>query len=108
MNEEILFEEKIRKDHTTNQLTLKPRICIIGSKLETAVVRTVSQKYTFNDPVQALECCFKIFLSLNTKYPRDSDHVWEFIQKKLFMVNTSFDKNYTSVETFISTIDSQI
>lgn len=104
-SQESEFEEKWHKED--KQKCGQVRMCIIGEHLPTAtaVVRTVSHKYIFTDPIKALECCFKIFMALETEYPRASDHLWEFVQKCLFNVYTIFDKNYTTVTSFMNSID---
>lgn len=103
--EETAFEDKLLKEHQNKTISLQPRMCLVGDKFQQIIVHTVEQKYFFEDPIEALNCCFKCFLALNTEYPRESNHLWEFLQKKLFEVNTQFDKNYTTISSFICSIN---
>lgn len=36
-------------------------------------------------------------MGLNVKYPREAEHIWEFIQKCVYKINTPYDRNFNSV-----------
>lgn len=93
--EETSFEENLKKN---NNGPIQPRCYIIG-ELENCkgCVITTTTKYMFNNPIEAIDACFKIFQGLNTEYPRESEHIWEFLQKAIYNITTSSDKNYNSV-----------
>lgn len=40
-------------------------------------------------------------MGLNTKYPREAEHVWEFVQKGIYNINTAYDRNFNSVLNLI-------
>lgn len=53
-------------------------------------------------PVVAMDICFKIFHSLNAKYPEPCEVIWLFIQKAVYNITTKFDKNFVTVSELIA------
>ncbi|XP_016663981.2 uncharacterized protein LOC107885069, partial [Acyrthosiphon pisum] len=53
-------------------------------------------------PLKAVDICFKSFFALNLSYPTECDHVWEFVQKFFYDINTNHDKQYQSVDNTIN------
>lgn len=99
------FESRLQEEHRLQPKThLQPRVYIVGDDNVKAVVTTVTHQYHFDDPISAVNCCFHIFLGLDAQYPRQSDHLWEFLQKAVYELKTPHDINYITTDTFISDI----
>lgn len=93
--EEISFEENLKNKCNA---PVQPRCYVIGEFENCkASVITTTTKYMFNNPIEAIDACLKIFQALNAEYPRESEHIWEFLQKSVYNIQTDFDKNYNSV-----------
>ena len=60
--------------------------------------------YKLHSITAAVDCCFKIFLTLNAEYPVESTGIWYFIQKGFYQIKTPWDKNYTTVSALLSDI----
>ena len=87
--------------------TLQPFIIIVVSsyhEITNYLVIADSTIYKLNSILASVDCCFKIFLTLNDEYPVESSGIWYFIQKGFFEINTPWDKNYTSVSALLSDI----
>lgn len=54
---------------------------------------------------KAVEACLKAIFVLNAEYPKESRHVWQFVQTVLFELKTKYDKSFTAVNTLISDLD---
>lgn len=64
-----------------------------------AYVTLVDNKYTFEDPVKAVETAFLIYWALNIEYPEESKVVWTFVQKYIFGLSTIEDLNKPSIKS---------
>ncbi|XP_022161828.1 uncharacterized protein LOC111027724, partial [Myzus persicae] len=89
---------------TSFGLTVQPYVALLCSDPQNELTVTASyviiNKYTFKveTPLKAVDICFKSFFALNLKYPVQSDHVWEFIQKFFYGIVTEEDKKYQCVD----------
>lgn len=61
--------------------------------------------FSFEDPVAAIDTCFKIIHSLNVKYSQLCESIWVFIQKFIYRINSSSDSKYRSVINLINELD---
>lgn len=61
-----------------------PHIYLLGKVNPVAVVTVLQAKYSFENPLDGIDCCFKAFWALNCPYPANSAHVWQFLQKKVY------------------------
>lgn len=87
--------------------TLQPFVLIVGSSLKeisSYFVIVDNTFYRLNSILSAVDCCFKIIITLNAKYPSESEGIWYFIQKGLYKLNTPLDKNFTAVNAFLSDV----
>jgi len=87
--------------------TLQPFVLIVGSSLKEIsnyFVIVDNTFYRLNSILSAVDCCFKIIITLNAKYPSESEAIWCFIQKGLYKLNTPLDKNFTTVNAFLSDV----
>lgn len=93
------FDRKINAQRSlllNRDETLQPLIIGIGNDLLSItefIVFYDNVKYTFNNFIAALDCCFKIFHALDLHYPKDSNCFWLFIETFLFEMKC--DENLT-------------
>lgn len=101
-SEETAFEAKLKNSNSISQ----PR-CFIFGPFENCkgCVVTITTKYYYDNPIEAVSTCFKVYQALNSIYPRESSHVWEFLQKSVYKITTNFDKNYDSVTRLLNQIE---
>ncbi|XP_060855093.1 uncharacterized protein LOC132932745 [Metopolophium dirhodum] len=88
--------------------TLQPFVLIVGSSLKEIsnyFVIVDNTFYRLSSILSAVDCCFKIIITLNAKYPSESEAIWYFIQKGLYKLNTPLDKNFTAVNAFLSDVE---
>lgn len=87
--------------------TLQPFIIIVGQSyhhIQNYLVIVDNTIYKLHSITAAVDCCFKIFLTLNAEYPVESKGIWFFIQKGFYQIKTPWDKNYTTVSALLSDI----
>lgn len=87
--------------------TLQPFVLIVGSSLKeisSFFVIVDNTFYRLNSIISSVDCCYKIIIALNAKYPSESEAIWYFIQKGLYKLHTSLDKNFTAVNAFLSDV----
>lgn len=87
--------------------TLQPFVIIIGPSLReisSYLVIVDGTFYRLNSILSSVDCCFKVILTLNAQYPVESAGVWYFIQKGFYNLKTPWDKNFTTVNAFMSDI----
>lgn len=60
------------------------------------------QKYTCENPIKAIESCFKCLMALNC-FPYSCEHVWGFLQKLIYKIKPI--KNYKKVNSFVKEIN---
>lgn len=48
--------------------------------------------YKCENLINAVDLCFKVYNTLNLKYSRDCEQVWEFIQKYFYGIETVYDQ----------------
>lgn len=51
--------------------------------------------------ISGFETLFKSFLALKSEYPDETKHIWQFIQKVVYEIETGDDNQLASVKTFI-------
>lgn len=68
---------------------LASRTYIVGSLGENpkSILKVADYTYEVNDPVKAVDIMFKIHLSMNLQFPRQSLAVWSFIDKYFYKLN---------------------
>jgi len=87
---------------------LQPFIIIVGpaiNEISSYVVIVDNTYYRLNSIIAAVDCCFKVILTLNAEYPSESALIWYFIQKGFYNITTLWDKNYTIVNALLSDIN---
>lgn len=84
---------------------LSPRIYIIGEKNPRAYVYMNGTKYIFDNSLDGFDVNFKIFLTLNLKYPCETNYIYNFIQKGIYGLSTIYDQPIVSVNTLISDLN---
>lgn len=81
---------------------LQPKVFVIGTLDECIGCVIVDNiKYIFNEPLEAVDTCFKIFWVLNLEYPSECNHCWLFIQKAVHQINGVVKNISAGVETLI-------
>jgi len=87
--------------------TQQPFIIIVGptlSEISNYFVVVDDVFYQLNSIIAAVDCCFKTIITFNAEYPVECETIWYFIQKGFYNLHTTFDKNFTTVNTFMSDI----
>lgn len=87
--------------------TLQPFVLIVGPSLKeicSYFVIVDNTYYRLNSIISSVDCCFKIIITLNAKYPSESEAIWYFLQKGLYKLHTPLDKNFTAVNAFLSDV----
>lgn len=88
--------------------TLQPFIVIVGptiNEISSYLVIVDNTYYRLNTIIAAVDCCFKVILSLNAEYPSESALIWCFIQKGFYNIITPWDKNFTIGNALLSDIN---
>ncbi|CAI6368496.1 unnamed protein product [Macrosiphum euphorbiae] len=88
--------------------TLQPFIVIVGptiNEISSYLVIVDNTYYRLNTIIAAVDCCFKVILTLNAEYPTESALIWCFIQKGFYNITTPWDKNFTVVNALLSDIN---
>lgn len=83
-------------------------IPVIVGPLETisfALVIINNTRYSLPSALKAVDFCFKCYHALNALYPVESEHVWLFLQKYLYNIETPLDKDFITVNKLISDIE---
>ncbi|CAG9791625.1 unnamed protein product [Diatraea saccharalis] len=86
-------------------VTFQPTIVIVGprvSDIKKYFVLVNNIFYTVHSILQAVDVCFKLYLALNCTYPIECENVWNLIQKGFYNIKTEWDKQYSSVNAFLT------
>ena len=75
--------------------SLAPRIYVVGSLMENpkSILKIADCSYIVNDPIEAVDIMFKIHLSMDLEFPRQSLAVWSFIDKFFFKQNLNLSNS---------------
>jgi len=93
---------------STFGLTVQPYVTLLCSDPSNEFIVAASYVvinkfvYSVETPLKAVDICFKTFFALNLDYPKESNHIWQFIQQFLYEITTKTDKNYQSVNLIIN------
>lgn len=102
----VKVEELVGK-YFENKSTIQPFIVAVGINPESInefYVYFDKTLYKFDNFLESLDICFKIFQVFNLKYPQACELPWNFIQQYFYEINTCFDKknpNLTSLINFM-------
>lgn len=82
--------------------TLQPFPAVVGGggTYDSYVVLD-SVRYRVDNPLEAVDTCFKLYQALHAQYPCYSSHSWLFVQKALYNITTKWDAQVPNVETAI-------
>ncbi|CAI6376622.1 unnamed protein product [Macrosiphum euphorbiae] len=69
--------------------------------ISSCYVRVNQRFWCFEDPLIALEVCFKTFFVFNCNYPKECYDSWLIVQQLLFQLHTPHDKS-TSITKSVS------
>ena len=102
-----ILNEKIETRRTTlksKHQTLQPFMVLVenAATSHSSYVVINDTCYYVETPVKALDVCFKIFFSLNVKYPVECEQVWTFIQEFIYKIKST--KRYAGVTVVSSEI----
>ncbi|KAJ8735850.1 hypothetical protein PYW07_007470 [Mythimna separata] len=92
-------------------LQMQPFVIAVVSPNKSITARyIVINNITYEMPTitKAVEACLKAIFVLNAEYPKESRHVWQFVQTVLFELKTKYDKSFTAVNTLISDLGIKI
>lgn len=62
-------------------------------------------KYKCKSIVAALTTCFQLHIVFRTAYSIEAVHIWTFIQKYFFAIDTKIDMTLTNVNSLLSTFN---
>lgn len=98
--------ENQKKQAEETKTPIQPKVFIIGP-LESSIacVRIHEIIFNFVNIFEAIDCCFKLFWSLNLKYPEESKHCWLFIQKIIYKIKSVNDFTSAGVSSLIKEIE---
>lgn len=99
--------ERLDTKYLKLRQTGQPLPVIIGDNYNTVkcIVRINSVLYSVENCIKAIDICFKSCHVLNAKYSYQSEHVWFFLEKYAYGLETKWDKHFTSVSSLISDLD---
>lgn len=107
-NSELNSKIKILVDECYAQKqTLQPFICAIGSSIfdfSEFYVYFGSIFYKLKDIKSCVDLSFKIFNSINIKYPQDCQLIWLFIQEYIFEEQVNINEKCTALSTILTDI----
>lgn len=89
------------------QLPYQPCVLLVGPavmEIESSYVELGRRLWKASSPRHAIDLLFKVFMSLNLKYPFDCEQVWLLIQKLLYNIETMNDKRIGIVSSVIASI----
>lgn len=92
------------EERKTSDESPQPIVIIIGETLDEifeSYVLIEDVLYKFKTIFEAVDMCFKIIHGLKLRYPDQSKHIWIFLQKVIFNIETS-EQEYISINAFIS------
>lgn len=84
---------------------VKPMIFIIGNSLDEISASFVAVNdvlYKFDSVIQAVDLCFKMMHSMGQQYPGKSKHIWIFLEKTCFQIESENIEEYIAVNSLIS------
>lgn len=89
-------------------LTVQPILAIVGEIKSISAVYVIVDdvQYKIETPLKGLDVTFKAYHALCAKYPVEAEHVWSFVQKMIYDINTEYDSKYVSVNTLMSDLKS--
>ncbi|XP_073822426.1 uncharacterized protein isoform X2 [Musca autumnalis] len=100
----------VADDETRNRIKrikteTQPKIYLVGDTvkpLSVAYVDICGTRMKFENPLKAIDACFYSYMAMNVKYPIACVHVWTFIQKIIYDINTPYDTIIPAVSTLIN------
>lgn len=88
-----------------HNLTCQPLLFAVAriNRLDSVYVVINRTRYRFADLMDAVDCCFKSFFSLNAFYPVECDHVWGFMERFIYKIKVpKVSHSFIAVTTLIS------
>ncbi|KAF4531566.1 hypothetical protein B566_EDAN013570 [Ephemera danica] len=85
-------------------LSLQPYIVLVGPNLCSITARFVIIEnifYKVETILKAVDVCFKSFFVFNATYQVECEHIWLFVQRKVFEITTKYDNNFTRLEELL-------
>jgi len=91
--------ERLRRLQKSDQ----PYMVVIGtlSSIQNAYVCYDGEKIPVESLKHAVDICFKLFFVFDVQYPDESNHIWSFIQKRVYGINTKSDVYNRSVSSLL-------
>ena len=85
-------QKELNTLHLDHKQSLGPYIVIFGQKLydiNTIYVVVGTFRLKCDSLILAVDLCFKIFKALGKKFPKTTAHVWEALEKELYLIDSS-------------------
>lgn len=83
-------------------------ICGEFDNLETCQIFVNESTYTLPNPLELINCCFKIYFSLKVDYAVECRHIWYFIQHFIFNIDIDKVQNFAAVNALTGRIQQEL
>ncbi|KAF4514066.1 UNVERIFIED_CONTAM: hypothetical protein B566_EDAN018856 [Ephemera danica] len=57
--------------------------------------------YELDSLLKAVDICFKVFFCMSLEYGKDSEQLWNFLQKGVYNITTKYDNSFPSVNDLL-------
>lgn len=96
--------ERLRAKCLTNGDTFQPLPLIVGNQFDNLKAYIVIDSYLFNieNTLSCMDICFKLYHTLQARYPIESKHLWYFLQKYIYDITEAGDTQYVGVNSFMT------
>lgn len=91
----------------SSKLSDAPFIIFCGDveDVKACYVYVLGHKYEMNNPLEAVQLCFKIYIALQLPFSPFNMHIWSFIQKRIFQI--TLDRGVTCINNLITKLPVQ-
>lgn len=84
-------------------LTVQPFIIVCGEPSDLFSYICIDQiLYSVSSPLKAVDLCFKCIYALNASYAPESTQIWLLLQKAIYNIDTTYDKQIPSVNSILA------
>lgn len=83
-------------------------VLVDDNNVQSSYVIIDDVQYLVENPLKALDVCFKCCFALQAKYPFESQQVWMLIQKLVYKIQTPSDNNFSVTTTVMCEITNEI
>lgn len=93
----------------SKNLTLQPFVVAVSNEdCPRCYVVVEDIRYEFSNLKKGIDIYFKLFQTLNAKYPVECQEIWYLIQKGIYDITTEYDTPSPTVLIILKSLQSQI